>query len=253
VIRSIKIGILSQKPDQILANLELALPAIAKNIQGGWDNIQAFHIKTNSSTSLPIWSCSLDEKEGGRWDGLNAMTDDAGETSAEEDDDDAKVEHDEGETQKEAVQSAGKKRAQSDDRSEKPRKKAKGAQDKIVSSAVTISKPFTATSTSPSKPDKPASYVIDIPPKSAKRKSVEFDHMSSTTDLPAARSSVDPADATDSLSTQRVRKPAKSTNAHTRTHETNAKLESGQPSKEKKERRRDNDRQDTSSSVPASK
>jgi len=70
VIRSIKIGILSQKPDQILANLELALPAIAKNIQGGWDNIQAFHIKTNSSTSLPIWSCSLDEKEGGRWMGL---------------------------------------------------------------------------------------------------------------------------------------------------------------------------------------
>ncbi|KAG5222577.1 ribosomal protein L1p/L10e family-domain-containing protein [Salix suchowensis] len=40
--------------------------------QRWWDNIQSLHIKTNSSVSLPIWSCSLDDESGGRWDGLIA-------------------------------------------------------------------------------------------------------------------------------------------------------------------------------------
>lgn len=31
------------------------------------------HIKTSSSASLPIWSCRLDEEEGGRWDGLTRV------------------------------------------------------------------------------------------------------------------------------------------------------------------------------------
>lgn len=58
---SIKIGKMSQKPAQIVDNITMALPAIAKAIPGGWDNVQSLHIKTNSSVSLPIWSCSLEE------------------------------------------------------------------------------------------------------------------------------------------------------------------------------------------------
>jgi ribosome biogenesis protein UTP30 len=63
---------MSQTPSHILENLQTALPAVAKAIKGGWDNIQSFAIKTNSSVSLPIWSCTLDETEGGRWNGLRA-------------------------------------------------------------------------------------------------------------------------------------------------------------------------------------
>ncbi|KDQ25503.1 hypothetical protein PLEOSDRAFT_31764 [Pleurotus ostreatus PC15] len=69
---SIKVGTLSQKPTQILANIKTALPAVISAIKDGWDNIQSLHIKTNSSVSLPIWSCSLDDESGGRWDGLIA-------------------------------------------------------------------------------------------------------------------------------------------------------------------------------------
>lgn len=63
---SIKIGTLTQKPSQVVSNIVTAIPAIATRLPGGWDNIQNFFIKTNTSVSLPIWSCSLDE----RWTGL---------------------------------------------------------------------------------------------------------------------------------------------------------------------------------------
>jgi ribosome biogenesis protein UTP30 len=56
-----------QKPSQIVENIKTALPAIARAIPAGWDNIQSLHIKTNSSVSLPIWSCSLEDTEAGRW------------------------------------------------------------------------------------------------------------------------------------------------------------------------------------------
>jgi ribosome biogenesis protein UTP30 len=72
--RAVKFGIVSQKPSEILANLKSALPAIAKKIWGGWENIQSIHIKTNSSVSLPIWMCSLDDSGRGRWGGLAAFT-----------------------------------------------------------------------------------------------------------------------------------------------------------------------------------
>lgn len=65
--RSIKIGTVSQSPAQVLDNLKTALPAIVKRIEGGWENIQSFHIKTNSSASLPIWSCALGEGDEARW------------------------------------------------------------------------------------------------------------------------------------------------------------------------------------------
>lgn len=68
--RSVKISTLSHSPAQILANIRSALPAIVKHLKGGWENVQSFHIKTNSSASLPIWNCPLSESEGGRWNGL---------------------------------------------------------------------------------------------------------------------------------------------------------------------------------------
>lgn len=67
-----KIGTVSQPSSKILDNLKMALPAIVKRIKGEWDNIQSFHIKTNSSVSLPLWSCDLSAAQGGRWDGLVA-------------------------------------------------------------------------------------------------------------------------------------------------------------------------------------
>lgn len=67
VASSIKFGTISQSPKQLVANLQTALPAIVKRIEGGWSNIQSLHIKTNSSTSLPIWTCELAEGENGRW------------------------------------------------------------------------------------------------------------------------------------------------------------------------------------------
>ncbi|KAF9468667.1 ribosomal protein L1p/L10e family-domain-containing protein, partial [Collybia nuda] len=120
---SIKVGTLSQKPNQIIANIKMALPSVAKNIYGGWENIQAFHIKTNSSASLPIWSCTLDENEGGRWNGLTAASD---EGSDDESDDEEEMEVDVAEIKKAALK--GKKRAQEDEESEKPKKKAKGSE-----------------------------------------------------------------------------------------------------------------------------
>jgi len=73
-VSSVKIGVLGQHSSaQLLQNLSIALPHIVKNIRENWDNVQSIHIKTSSSASLPIWSCRLDEEEGGRWDGLTRV------------------------------------------------------------------------------------------------------------------------------------------------------------------------------------
>jgi ribosome biogenesis protein UTP30 len=56
-----------------LRNLTTALPHVVKNIRENWDNVQSIHIKTSSSASLPVWTCRLDEEEGGRWDGLTRV------------------------------------------------------------------------------------------------------------------------------------------------------------------------------------
>ena len=73
-VSSVKIGVLGQHSSaQLLQNLSAALPHVVKNIQENWDNVQSIHIKTSSSASLPIWSCRLDEEEGGRWDGLTRV------------------------------------------------------------------------------------------------------------------------------------------------------------------------------------
>lgn len=148
----------------------MALPAVAKNIYGGWENIQAFHIKTNSSVSLPIWSCNLDENEGGRWNGLTALSDDEENWSGEGSDEE-EMEMDIVETKKAA--SKGKKRAQDDEEPEKPKKKAKGAEGKaLAESAMATSKVSGKTPISPSKSAKPVSTSIDAPLKTKKRKSL---------------------------------------------------------------------------------
>jgi ribosome biogenesis protein UTP30 len=73
-VSSVKIGVLRQHSSaQLLQNLSTALPHVVKNIRENWDNVQSIHIKTSSSASLPIWSCGLDDEEGGRWDGLTRV------------------------------------------------------------------------------------------------------------------------------------------------------------------------------------
>ncbi|KAF7966404.1 hypothetical protein HWV62_38442 [Athelia sp. TMB] len=69
---SVKIATTAQTSTQALANLEKALPTIVSHIDGGWDNIQSLHIKTNDSVALPIWTCGLEDGNTGRWNGLVA-------------------------------------------------------------------------------------------------------------------------------------------------------------------------------------
>ncbi|KAK0222134.1 ribosomal protein L1 [Armillaria fumosa] len=129
---AIKIGNMTHTPAQILANLKVALPVIAKRISGGWDNVQALSVKTSTSVSLPIWSCSLGDKEGGRWEGLNVDPDAEG--SGEGDDDEAMV-VDKPASKEPKSPSNGKKRAAADDEPEeisKPKKKTKGVEGKSV-------------------------------------------------------------------------------------------------------------------------
>ncbi|EJC98145.1 ribosomal protein L1 [Fomitiporia mediterranea MF3/22] len=113
---SIKIGTISQSPAILLENLQSALPAIVKRINGGWDNLQSFHIKTNSSTSLPVWLCDLGEGENGRWSEQKEM-DEVKEQPGEESDADSEP------TTKSATKK-GKKRMAAEE-VEQPSKKAK--------------------------------------------------------------------------------------------------------------------------------
>ncbi|KAK0201541.1 ribosomal protein L1p/L10e family-domain-containing protein [Desarmillaria ectypa] len=143
---AIKIGTMSHTPAQILANLKVALPVIAKRISGGWNNVQALSIKTNSSVSLPIWSCSLGDDEGSRWAGLSAEDD------VENGDDDKAMKIDEAASKKLKSPSNGKKRAAADDEPEetsKPKKKTKGVEGKSapeLSKAVKEKAPISADS-----------------------------------------------------------------------------------------------------------
>ncbi|KAH6911422.1 ribosomal protein L1p/L10e family-domain-containing protein [Coprinopsis sp. MPI-PUGE-AT-0042] len=59
---SIKIATLSHKPSQVLANLQKA---------DGWEKQpESSYQKTNSSVSLPIWTCAPRRFEEGRWHNL---------------------------------------------------------------------------------------------------------------------------------------------------------------------------------------
>jgi len=67
---AIKIGTTGLSPSQIRENIETALPAIMDRIPKKWRNLQAVHIKTANSTSLPIFNSlrtskvSREKKEG---------------------------------------------------------------------------------------------------------------------------------------------------------------------------------------------
>ncbi|PPQ88384.1 hypothetical protein CVT25_011263 [Psilocybe cyanescens] len=128
---SIKIGKMSQKPSQILDNLKTALPSVVNAIKGGWDNVQSLNIKTNSSVSLPIWSCTLDDAEGGRWNGFQVKSDSEDESmegdASEEEEEEGEVKV--AKTKKDAT-GKGRKRASAsdeDEEEEKPKKKVKAA------------------------------------------------------------------------------------------------------------------------------
>ncbi|KAF6755760.1 ribosomal protein L1p/L10e family-domain-containing protein [Ephemerocybe angulata] len=168
---SIKIGVLSHTPVQIVANLQKALPTIAANIKDGWENIQALHIKTNSSVSLPIWSCSLDASEEGRWHGLEAVE----------------------ETEDVSAAAKGKKRTSSSDEEEsdeeeKPKKRSKNADGsstkksatKVASTpkaapakASSSGKAAKSKATKPSPADKPAPVKEASKPAKKASKSAE--------------------------------------------------------------------------------
>ncbi|KAF8904054.1 ribosomal protein L1p/L10e family-domain-containing protein [Gymnopilus junonius] len=174
---SIKVGKLSQTPSQILDNLQTALPAIAKAIKGNWDNIQSLHIKTNSSVSLPIWSCTLDDAEGGRWHGLQAEDEDEDE-SIQEDEVDSEEDVEDAKSRK--VTSKSRKRAstseEDEQEDEQPKKKAKaddGSSTKKDKKAVAQkpSKFASADIDSPAKKHK----AVEAPAKSAKPASTRSD------------------------------------------------------------------------------
>ena len=108
---------MSQTPSHILENLQTALPAVANAVKGGWDNIQNLTIKTNSSVSLPIWSCTLN------------MTDVRQTEDAEEGVEDSEKEEEEEEKVAKAHASRkGRKRVTNiDEEVKRPRKRSKVA------------------------------------------------------------------------------------------------------------------------------
>ena len=126
---------MSQTPSHILENLQTALPAVAKAVKGGWDNIQNFAIKTNSSVSLPIWSYILNVTDSRQTEDAEKGGEDLEKEEEDEDEDEEKV-------AKEHASRKGRKRVTSSDeemeRVEKPRKRSKAADGMVRS--VSISK-----------------------------------------------------------------------------------------------------------------
>lgn len=161
---------MSQTIAQIVENLKTALPAVAKNIRGGWENIQSLNIKTNSSISLPIWSCLLEEGENGRWAKTEAEDEEAwGGLGGADNDDESEPSTSEAPTKK----PASKKRSVDDATGpqKQKRKKTKRGEEE-------------ATATVESKDEE-----VPVPKKSSKKTSVP-----STEDTPVAPPK--PAEAT---------------------------------------------------------
>ncbi|KAI0718194.1 ribosomal protein L1p/L10e family-domain-containing protein [Cerioporus squamosus] len=199
---SVKIGTLSQKPAQVLANLETALPDVVKHIKGGWDNVQSLFIKTNSSAALPIWQCDLGTESGGRWEGLVASP------AAAEDEEMKDAESDEGD--KMEVEQAPVTRAKSKKRTaeeagkdeDKPKKRTKAADEPSETKpapavAATVS-PSTAKGKGKAVGAEPTSLADPVhptsdPAKKKRRKSA----VETATPAPAAVSEESPDAAVD--------------------------------------------------------
>lgn len=64
---SIRVGMLSMTPEQIVENTSAVVTAItAKHIEQGWRNVHSLHLKGPSTKSLPIWIAEelwTDEKQ----------------------------------------------------------------------------------------------------------------------------------------------------------------------------------------------
>ncbi|KAJ3927882.1 MAG: ribosomal protein L1 [Lentinula lateritia] len=145
---SIKVGRFSQPAAQVVANIQTALPAIAARVNGGWDNIQGLGLKTSSSVNLPIWSCSLDDTDGGRWAGLTAEDEDVDMDGDDEKSDSPAV--------IQTVKSKGKKRAADADEdnqivaSPKRKKSKKSSDGSSLSARVgTVDVPTTSKKSKP--------------------------------------------------------------------------------------------------------
>ncbi|KAH8930013.1 ribosomal protein L1 [Atractiella rhizophila] len=66
---TIRLGSISlHNPAQLTENLLSVLPHLTVRIPGGWDNVQALQIKTDKSTSLPVWNCEIGGSGGRFWD-----------------------------------------------------------------------------------------------------------------------------------------------------------------------------------------
>jgi ribosome biogenesis protein UTP30 len=122
----------------------MALPEVVKNVKGGWDNVQSFHIKTNSSVSLPIWTCPLGDGQGARWDGLTTSGKADGETEDHQD-----VES--GEEPRTEKKTKGKRVAESEGQGDKPKKRTKG---KGISPTSETESPVSSKNAETSKKDK---------------------------------------------------------------------------------------------------
>lgn len=70
---NVKIGSLSRHSvDELRANMEEVVRHLAAKVpMGGWDNVQALHVKSGTSVALPVWNCGvgLGEGEPGRFSG----------------------------------------------------------------------------------------------------------------------------------------------------------------------------------------
>jgi ribosome biogenesis protein UTP30 len=53
---AVKIGTTAHSSSQVRENIEMALPAVVEKIPKKWRNLQAVHIKTAKSTSLPVFN-----------------------------------------------------------------------------------------------------------------------------------------------------------------------------------------------------
>lgn len=210
---SIKVSTLSHKPAQVLANIQSAIPAVVKHIKGGWDNVQSFNIKTNSSVSLPIWSCRLDGEEGGRWDGFAAEDEQSDDEDKEKDsgeEEEMEVDDDSTKTKKGAKKSGLKRATSSDEEEEeeKPRKKSKGVKGTPVAVPPTSKEKSTSKSTIPSpiaapssaKTTKAAAAHVDTPAKSKKRTAA------AAPSTPEIKDATTPATTDDLLSTKKAKK-----------------------------------------------
>ncbi|KAI0265548.1 ribosomal protein L1p/L10e family-domain-containing protein [Gloeopeniophorella convolvens] len=191
---SVKFGVLSQTPAQVLANLETALPAIVKAIRGGWDNVQSLSIKTTKSASLPIWSCKLGTEEGARWDGLAA---ESGSESDDEESDEMKVDEPPAKGAKKASEDAPSKskKRPAEEQGSGTQKKAKGSvpEAPVKPKAGSKGKASPLTSEPPTAPPKkpleakpaPESSSSSLAPAASQKKSKAKKQVAPTPDTTA--------------------------------------------------------------------